>query len=198
MKMRLLQTPLAQKQAPHCEHHLHSLATNRKAPPSAGGGGLSSAARPMSKWLSPPPAPRAPGVKEVHSEGQGSKGPHPPTMSLTTFPPLNSRRVATVYDDQGRAQLISTRQAPSTVAAPGTFSMEALSSIIQGERELTRTLVQSSTAPLVAQIAALTQEAKEAKEETARTLRDFQAAQERNMSAAFVTGFQSMLNPSFF
>jgi len=76
--------------------------------------------------------------------------------------------------------------------------MEALSSIIQGERELTRTLVQSSTAPLVAQIAALTQEAKEAKEETARTLRDFQAAQERNMSAAFVTGFQSMLNPSFF
>jgi hypothetical protein len=76
--------------------------------------------------------------------------------------------------------------------------MDALTSIIQGERELTRTLVQSSTAPLVAQIAALTKEAKEAKEETARTLRDFQAAQERNMSSAFVAGFQNMLNPSFF
>ena len=76
--------------------------------------------------------------------------------------------------------------------------MEALSTIIQGERELTRSLVQNSTAPLVAQIAALTQEAKQAKEETARTLRDFQAAQQRNMSDAFVAGFQNMLNPDFF
>ena len=130
-------------------------------------------------------------------ESPGLKVPSP-TMSLTTFPPLNSRRVATVYDEQGRAQLISSRQTPPTVAAPGTFSMEALSTIIQGERELTRSLVQNSTAPRVAQIAALTQEAKQAKEETARTLRDFQAAQQRNMSDAFVAGFQNMLNPSFF
>ena len=130
-------------------------------------------------------------------ESPGLKVPSP-TMSLTTFPPLNSRRVATVYDEQGRAQLISSRQTPSTVAAPGTFSMEALSSIIQGEREHTRTLVQTSTAPLVAQIAALTQEAKQAKEETARTLRDFQAAQDRNMAAAFTAGFLNMLNLSFY
>jgi hypothetical protein len=37
--------------------------------------------------------------------------------------------------------------------------------------------VQNSTAPLVAQFSALTQEAKQAKEVTARTLRDFQVAQ---------------------
>ena len=134
-----------------------------ESPPSAGGGGPRASAKPMSKWLSPPP--RASGSKELHMESPGLKVPSP-TMSLTTFPPLNSRRVATVYDEQGRAQLITSRQTPSTVAAPGTFSMEALSTIIQGERELTRSLVQNSTAPLVAQIAALTQEAKQAKEET--------------------------------
>ena len=120
------------------------------------------------------PPPRVVGAKEPLPESPGHKVPTP-TMSLNTFPPLNSRRVATVYDDQGRAQLISSRQASSTVATPGTFFMDALSTIIQGERELIRSLVQNSTAPLVAQIAALTQEAKQAKEETTRTLRDFQA-----------------------
>jgi hypothetical protein len=103
-----------------------------------------------------------------------------------------------MYDDHGRAQLISTKQLPSSVAAPGAFSFEALKTLIQGEREITQTLVRESTAPLLAQIAILTAEAKQAKEESARTLRDFQTVQERNVSAAFASGFQNMLNPSFF
>ena len=162
--------------------------------PSAGGGGLSAAARPMANWLSPPP--RVAGAKESNSEGHALRAP--PPLNQTTFPPLNSTRVATMYDDHGRAQLISTKQLPSSVAAPGAFSFEALKTLIQGEREITQTLVRESTAPLLAQIAILTAEAKQAKEESARTLRDFQTVQERNVSAAFASGFQNMLNPSFF
>ena len=93
--------------------------------------------------------------------------------SSMVFPPLNSTRIATVYDEKGRSQVIATRQTASAVAAPGTFSMDALHKIIQGEREHTQSLVAASTQPLLAQIAALTAQTAHAKEETARTLRDF-------------------------
>ena len=61
--------------------------------------------------------------------------------SSMAFPPLNSTRIATVNDEKGRSQVIATRQMSSEVAAPGTFSMDALHKIIQGEREHTQSLV---------------------------------------------------------
>jgi len=84
------------------------------------------------------------------------------------------------------------------VAAPGTFSMDAMRKIIQGEREHTQSLVAASTQPLIAQIAALTAQTAQAKEETARVLREFQLAQDKNTATAIQNGFAQMLNSPLF
>ena len=76
--------------------------------------------------------------------------------------------------------------------------MDALHKIIQGEREHTQSLVQASTQPLIAQIAALAAQTAQAKEETARVLRDFQLAQDRNTTTAIQSGFTQMLNSPLF
>ena len=170
---------------------------NRSNAASGGGGGPTQAA--MAGWHSPPP-PRGGGAKEIFSEKRSTTVTHiqsEPKSSMV-FPPLNSTRIATVYDEKGRSQVIATRQTASAVAAPGTFSMDALHKIIQGEREHTQSLVAASTQPLLAQIAALTAQTAQAKEETARTLRDFQLAQDRNTTTAIQSGFAQMLNSPLF
>ena len=56
----------------------------------------------------------------------------------------------------------------------------------------------ASTNPLMAQIAALTAQTAQAKEETARVLRDFQLTQDRNTMTAIQSGFAQMLNSPLF
>ena len=123
----------------------------------------------------------------------------PPSKPLSpiAFPPLHMARVGTIFDESGKAQLISTRQPASSMAAPGAFSMDALTAVIQGERLHTQALVLASTEPLVAQIAALTAQAAQAREETARVLREHQVAQETRTTNAIAEGFKQMLSPNF-
>ena len=86
----------------------------------------------------------------------------------------------------------------SEVVVQGTCSIDALHKIIQGEREHTQSLVAASTQPLMAQIAALTAQTAQTKEEMARVLRDFQLAQDRNTTSAIQSGFAQMLNSPLF
>jgi hypothetical protein len=141
----------------------------------------------MRAWMTPVPRPQNASM-----------------LSRAQFPPLAVTRVATMYDSSGGGgRLITTQQQASTVATPANFSLEAINTLIQGERANTQALITAGTEAVRAsvneQIAALKLEATTAREETAKAMRDLQASQNAGIQAAVSAGIRvSMGEQSFF
>ena len=102
-----------------------------------------------------------------------------------------------MYDSSGGGgKLIATQQQASTVALPASFSMEAINTLIQGERANTQALITAGAEAVRVsvneQIAALKLEATKAREETVKAMRDLQASQERWHSGGSVSWHKSL------